>query len=162
MAELENKRDNPGLPLPPPAIFAIVLALSFVLDPLFPLRFLSREAFWQAGMGFVLALAAVGIALWALGEFRRAETHVDPRKPVTHVVTTGPYGLLRNPMYVGFLLLQAGASLVLSLEWGLLLVPVLWLGLHMLAVGREERYLSAKFGKVYEDYRGRVRRWGLF
>lgn len=156
------KRDNPGLIMPPPVFLGIAIALALVLDWVAPIEFLPPGYGLWFWVGWVLAIAAIALAVWGQNEFRRAGTNVNPEKPATTVVTSGPFGFVRNPMYAGFMLLLAGVSLVGNLEWGLLLVPALWLSVHYLVVRREERYLAAKFGETYEAYRRRVRRWGLF
>jgi protein-S-isoprenylcysteine O-methyltransferase Ste14 len=46
-----------------------------------------------------------------------------------------------------------------SLEWGILLTPILWLALDRLVVAREEAYLAAKFGESYREYLTQTRRW---
>jgi protein-S-isoprenylcysteine O-methyltransferase Ste14 len=43
--------------------------------------------------------------------------------------------------------------------WISLLAPVSLATIHVTAVRREERYLSEKFGREYNDYRARVRRY---
>lgn len=155
-------RDNPGLMMPPPVLLGIAIALALVLDWAAPIAFLPSGYGVLFFAGWVLAIAAIALAVWAQNEFRHAGTNVNPDKPATTVVTSGPFALVRNPMYLAFQLLLAGVSLVGNLEWGLLLIPALWLSVHYLVVKREERYLAAKFGATYEDYRRRVRRWGLF
>jgi len=57
------------------------------------------------------------------------------------------------------LLLQLGLSLIFDLEWGIVLLPMLWLALDRIIVAREERYLLARFGAPYADYLGHSRRW---
>jgi len=75
-----------------------------------------------------------------------------------HLVDTGPYAVVRHPMYAGALILIAGIPLGLGSWWGLvpaaLLVPLLaW------RLTREETFLIANLAG-YADYRGRVR-WRL-
>ena len=72
-----------------------------------------------------------------------------------HVIDSGPYALVRHPMYAGALVMIAGIPLALGSWWGLipaaLLVPVLvWRLL------REETFLAANL-PGYDAYRGRVR-----
>lgn len=157
-----TETDNPGLPLPPPVWFGLAVVLAIALEWLAPLHFLalgSNLLFWT-GVG--CGALAVMLVVWAAGEFRRAGTNVNPARPATQLVASGPFAYLRNPMYVSFLLLLAAFSLAGGLEWGLLLIPLLGLTLHYLVIVREERYLAAKFGEPYDAYRRRVRRWGVF
>ena len=67
--------------------------------------------------------------------------------------------MTRNPMYLGLMLGYVGITLIASLDWGLLTLIPLALTLHYGVVLREERYLTAKFGKPYTDYLARTRRW---
>ena len=72
-----------------------------------------------------------------------------------HVIDSGPYAVVRHPMYAGALVMIAGIPLALGSWWGLipaaLLVPVLvWRLL------REEIFLAANL-PGYDAYRGRVR-----
>jgi protein-S-isoprenylcysteine O-methyltransferase Ste14 len=49
--------------------------------------------------------------------------------------------------------------LFLSNLWVVLLVPVTWTTIYLIAIRHEEAYLERKFGIVYLDYKGAVRRW---
>jgi protein-S-isoprenylcysteine O-methyltransferase Ste14 len=71
------------------------------------------------------------------------------------VIETGPYGLVRHPMYAGALVLLAGIPLALGSFWGLLaLVP--FTGVIAWRLLDEEAFLSREL-PGYEAYRGRVR-----
>jgi protein-S-isoprenylcysteine O-methyltransferase Ste14 len=96
---------------------------------------------------------------WCLLLFARAETGLLPGQSTTRLLTSGPYRLSRNPLYVGLLVLYAGCALVAGALVPLLLLPVAWAGLHWGAVRPEERYLTAALGAPYAEYRHRVRRW---
>ena len=83
--------------------------------------------------------------------------------PPEQLVTSGPYALTRNPMYLGHLIFLAGLSLTLRslLSTALTLATALWFHARVL---RDERRLVARFGEPYRDYATRVKRWipGLF
>ena len=82
-----------------------------------------------------------------------------PIKPSTALVVSGPYRLMRNPMYLGMLCVYIAAALWFGVVWALLLVPVVVLAVQRLAIAKEERYLEQKFGDAYRQYRTHVRRW---
>lgn len=74
------------------------------------------------------------------------------------LVTTGAYGVVRNPIYssVTFFILPAVA--LLSLTWVYFIVSVfLYMGV-MIFIGEEEKQLTRAFGKEYEAYLSRVDR----
>ncbi len=96
---------------------------------------------------------------WALLSMARHRTGLLPGAATVTVIDTGPFGLSRNPLYVGLLALSAGLALLAGSLWALLLLPLEWALLRWGAVLPEERYLTSKFGTSYVDYTRRVRRW---
>ncbi len=91
--------------------------------------------------------------------FRTAGTPVPARKPTTAIVRTGPYRFSRNPIYLAFSLLQLGIALWVN-SWWLVATLAAAIGIiHYVVVPREERYLEARFGTEYLNYKGSVRRW---
>jgi protein-S-isoprenylcysteine O-methyltransferase Ste14 len=109
--------------------------------------------------GGVLIVMAISLLGASLSRFRRAGTHVETWKPSSALVTSGPYRLTRNPIYVAFLLAFLGLACALDNIWFAVLWPVLALVLDLGVVRREERYLEAKFGEDYRTYCRGVRRW---
>ena len=88
-----------------------------------------------------------------------AGTNVNPSRPATTIVSSGPFRFTRNPLYVGVTLIFGGLTLAFNTWWGfIVLVPVL-ITMHFGVVLREERYLERKFGEPYRQYRSRVRRY---
>lgn len=154
--------DNAGLILPPPLFLAIALAGAIALDFLIPIAFVPLWHVASLSAGVVLIALALGLAFWGEHTFKRHNTDVRPWKPTSRIVETGPFAYVRNPIYVGFVLVLIGVGFAAALEWALILAPVLWIALHFLVVRREEDYLTRKFGGVYTAYLTKVRRWGLF
>ncbi|HEV2246497.1 MAG TPA: methyltransferase [Terriglobia bacterium] len=74
-------------------------------------------------------------------------------------VANGPYRYVRNPMYVGGLLLLAGFGLYEHLISILLMALVLLLVVHVMVIFYEESTLRKLFGATYEDYCGSTARW---
>jgi protein-S-isoprenylcysteine O-methyltransferase Ste14 len=149
--------DRAGVWIPPPVIYIAGFLGGVALEAAFPI----------AGLSLTLALVAgfVGVAIWlaldgsAMLLFRRARTSMVPIKPTTAVVTSGPYRITRNPMYLGMAFLYVGLALLLGVIWSLALLPVVLFVVDRHVIAREERYLEAKFGEEYREYKKRVRRW---
>jgi protein-S-isoprenylcysteine O-methyltransferase Ste14 len=74
------------------------------------------------------------------------------------VITTGPYAIVRHPMYLGTLFYIAGTSLVLGSWWGLIAAPILAL-LFGIRIGIEEKALRTGL-EGYDDYARQVH-WRL-
>lgn len=151
---------GPQLPLPPPVLLLIALVAAVILEWA-PLQFLAPPGGFslQVIIGALVIAGSLGLVWGAVRTFLREGTNVVPTRPALKIVTDGPYRFTRNPMYLGMVLFLLGISLVFSLEWGIILTPVLWLAFDRLIVAREEVYLAGKFGPDYQALRDQTRRW---
>ena len=113
-----------------------------------------------------LPLVAAGVAVTAAGELIRlwgvhhigaiSRTRSDRLGPL---VDTGPFALVRNPLYVGNILLWVGFALSARLVWLAPLAAVL-LGAEYHAIVRwEEHLLASRLGDAYRAYAANVPRW---
>lgn len=149
--------DNAGVVIPPPAFYLAGFGIGLVLEAVAPIEGLSNPA--------KAILGVAGIVLWlafggrAVATFLRARTGIIPVRPATVLVTSGPYRLTRNPMYVGFALLYAGLAIWLDVIWAVIALPLVLLVVDRYVIAREEHYLDRRFGEEYLRYRARVRRW---
>lgn len=158
MPDSTPRADHPGVVIFPPLLFVSCLLTGQLLHWLWPV-----PAFIPWLPRVVLAgLALVVAAVFGIGgarALRGAGTNVSPHRPTTAIVSGGIYRYTRNPLYVALLSVYTAVSLLANTLWPfalwLVLVPVLVNGI----VAREERYLEAKFGQPYLDYKARVRRW---
>ena len=111
-------------------------------------------------------LIAAGVAVTVAGELIRlwgvrhigaiSRTRSDRLGPL---VATGPFALIRNPLYVGNILIWVGFALSARLVWLAPLI-VLLLGAEYHAIVRwEESLLVSRLGEAYRDYAARVPRW---
>ena len=88
-----------------------------------------------------------------------AGTNVNPGRPTTAIVTSGPFRFSRNPLYLSLTLLYFGLILAFNTWRGIILLVPLLIIMHFGVVLREERYLEQKFGDEYRDYKARVARY---
>ena len=89
----------------------------------------------------------------------RHRANILPHRAATALITSGPFAVSRNPIYLGNVLLTVGLALAVNNAW---LLPAAGLGaflLATLAIGREETHLEAVFGSRFEAYKRRISRW---
>jgi protein-S-isoprenylcysteine O-methyltransferase Ste14 len=158
----DNAHDTAGVIAPPPLIALAAVLVGLALDWLAPAYVVSLLLSLQTRIALGLLLIVLGLllAFGGMRSFVRAKTNVNPYKPSLTLTTTGVYAYLRNPMYVGLGLLVAGIGIALASDWTLVMLVAGAVVIHVGVVKREERYLSAKFGAPYRQYRDRVPRYG--
>lgn len=145
--------------VPPPVVALIVAAAMWIAASHVPPLGVSASIRTIVAIG--LLAAGVGFDIAGLVSFRRAGTTVNPMRPAatSALVSSGVYGVTRNPMYLGLLLILVAWAVYLSSFW-LLLGPLAFvLYMNRFQIGPEERALSARFGDDYAAYRVKVRRW---
>jgi len=83
--------------------------------------------------------------------------------PPERLVSTGPYGLTRNPMYLGHIIFLIGLTLTLRSWLAALMTIGTTIWFHLRVVGDEQK-LVQRLGQPYSDYLNKVKRWipGLF
>jgi protein-S-isoprenylcysteine O-methyltransferase Ste14 len=147
------------LKVPPMALALIFAAAMWVVSVYTPS--LTMAIPWRSVLAVAVASAGVAFALAAVRAFRRANTSVNPTKPeaTSTVVAAGVYGVSRNPMYVGLLLVLTGWAIFLCHELTLLFLPAFVAYMNRFQIAPEERALSARFGSAYATYKRSVRRW---
>ncbi len=159
---MSQARDTAGVIAPPPLLALAAVALGLLLDWLLPAYVVTVLLPFSVRIviGALMMAAGFALALPAVFAFRRADTHVEPWKPSSALVTGGVYRYLRNPMYVGATLLLAGFAVLFASDWTLVTTIGFALVVHFGVVKREERYLEAKFGEAYRAYKRQVPRYG--
>lgn len=110
--------------------------------------------------GFLIAALGEGVRFWGVS-IAGSETRTTGTVGGTYLITNGPFAYVRNPLYVGNMLLYAGVGVMsMALFPWLLIVAVVWFYIqYTLIVSKEEEYLSERFGNDFEHYCQRVSRF---
>lgn len=138
---------------------AIVLAFTFsdlLYAMLMPISWLNSPVFAVVGLVLlVLALIWVLVAQLQMGDSWRIG--ID-EKTASPLVQRGLFGISRNPIFLGMLVMLVGMLLTLPTA-ATLMVTILGIILIHIQVRLEEPFLLEKYGDAYRDYQKRVRRW---
>ena len=112
---------------------------------------------WLVGTAcIVVAALTIHATMRAL---RRVATSTNPLDKPTELLTTGPFKLSRNPLYLANILAVLCCAIA-SGSWLALLCPVVCFAvLNWLIIPIEEHTIHHVFGERYEWYCRRVRRW---
>ena len=135
------------------ALIAItLLVLTYYLEDFVGLRIILSNDAIRFSIIAVLSLFGTTIFIWSL-------VSLPPKDRGMHLVTTGAYKYFRHPLYAAFLLfLNVGFAFLLNnliyLIWALTLFPV-W----SMNVRSEEKSMADTFGKAYEEYCQKTRRF---
>jgi protein-S-isoprenylcysteine O-methyltransferase Ste14 len=106
---------------------------------------------WRAGIGLVCFTLGLGLAIWARVHIGRNWGPPMTQKDEPELVTSGPYRLVRHPIYSGILAAGLGTAVALSWWW---LIAVALAGVYILYSAKiEERYLTDQFPDDYPDYK---------
>jgi protein-S-isoprenylcysteine O-methyltransferase Ste14 len=110
---------------------------------------------WRAGFGLALFALGLGFAVWARVHIGRNWGTPMSRKNEPELVTSGPYHLVRHPIYSGVLLAGVGTAVALSWFW---LIAVALAGVYFVySATVEERTMAEQFPESYAAYRHSTR-----
>ncbi len=129
-----------------------------------PLALLRRGPQVETGvfayLAFPLWLIGAAILLWCFWEFvARGHGTPAPIDPPKELVVSGMYRYVRNPMYVGVLLILLGHFVWFKTIWMIVYAVFAFLVVHTFVTLYEEPTLKNKFGAAYERYLQKVPRW---
>ena len=133
---------------------ALFLAVLYLAGPVPP---------WALLTGLFLVALGQGIRFWAAGSILR---YRGEQVGAQQLVTWGPYGLVRNPLYIGNGLIGAGWGMMAGWSAFFLFLLAFILLYGVVIVPWEETYLRQRFGVEYEEYVSRTgrffpRKWTL-
>ena len=134
-------------------IFLIAIVLHSI--PRIPLPWLYLQlwpsGYWSFWMGAALTVAGLLFAVWAREHLGRNWSRSVTIKRGHELITTGPYAVVRHPIYTGILIGFLGMAIAISQVRGfivfVLIFLVFWVKLRM-----EEEWMRSQFGETYATY----------
>ena len=154
-----QKKDHPGVYIPPPLIYVAFFFLSVALQKVVPLNTFLLQTAMAVTAGWLLLIAGILVLLPALWKFFVSKNTLITIKPAHSLQTAGIYAFTRNPMYLGLMLLYSGIGFFKGNWWTFIVIPLLIITVQVCIISKEEHYLQRAFGNVYLQYKKKVRRW---
>lgn len=136
-------------------VLIFLVAIVLLSTTRIPLRWLYRPL-WQQGLwpfwvGAVITIGGLLFAVWAREHLGRNWSRSVTIKQDHELITTGPYSVLRHPIYTGILVGFFGTAIAISEVRGFvtlaLIFVVFWVKLSM-----EEKWMHSQFGETYAAY----------
>jgi protein-S-isoprenylcysteine O-methyltransferase Ste14 len=128
----------------------VVLAVILVRLGVFRAHGGENTEAWRTALGLVLFGSGLAFAIWARVHIGRNWGTPMTQKDEPELVTSGPYHLVRHPIYSGIILAGIGTAVALSWVW---LVPIGLAEIYFLyAATVEERQLARRFPVDYPAY----------
>ena len=132
-------------------INGLVMFLATIILAIFPAVF-----FRKYSSGAINIFAEIfGITFILLGQLIRVSARgfkSDNSKNGSGLVKAGPYSLVRNPMYLGIILIGFGAVLMFFRPWAIIIFLCFFAVRYVLLIHKEERKLKLLFSKEYANY----------
>lgn len=134
---------------------AIVIVFVVLLARVFGVHDAAVHAAALAAVGTAIFLAGIGLAVWARIYLGRNWGMPMTEKDEPELVTSGPYSLVRHPIYSGILLATVGTALATNVYW---LLTSVALGAYFLYAAKvEEALMERTFPAAYPSYRARTK-----
>lgn len=143
----------------PPILIVLAVGVAVLLGVFVPLPWPGLDDRPARVVGIALGVAGLALVIWAIVKLRQHETAVMPNERSSVLVTSGPFRWVRNPIYLGDVLIFMGVAEVTKNIWFVILGLVFAMLVTWLSVLPEERHLEARFGDDYRAYKARTRRW---
>ncbi len=125
---------------------------------IFALLYFAKPMWHTVAVGIPFIVIGELLRIWAVG-YAGASTRARTLGAARDLVTTGPYGYVRNPLYLGNFLLSLGVCLVANVYWLVAILIVGYFFQYLPIIALEEAYLLESCGTVYQVYREQVPRF---
>ncbi|KPK88299.1 MAG: hypothetical protein AMJ88_19250 [Anaerolineae bacterium SM23_ 63] len=141
----------------PPSYLLVAIILILFLHFIFPVAKIIKIP-WNL-IGLLPLVLGIAMNLVADNAYKRYQTTVKPFQESHALITDGAYRLSRHPMYLGFVLILIGVSLLLGSLSPYIVIIVFAILMEIVFIRVEESMLEEKFQQEWKEYKSKVRRW---
>jgi protein-S-isoprenylcysteine O-methyltransferase Ste14 len=106
--------------------------------------------------GLLITCTGLGFAVWARVHLGKFWSGLPAIRMDHRIIRTGPYRIVRHPIYTGLLTGIAGTAIATGLLWVICLTGIILL-VFTLKIRMEEHFLQEEFGEEYAQYKREVR-----
>jgi len=143
-------------PIPVGTLIGSII-LAYFLDKHLPLIEIVPAPYNRSGW-ILVAIGIVSLFISLYTHISSKTTILPGEKPST-LITRGLFRFSRNPIYVMDVIIATGVAVILGSLIAFIAPLLCFLVLNFLVIPFEEKNLRNRFGKEYENYTNRVRRW---
>jgi protein-S-isoprenylcysteine O-methyltransferase Ste14 len=140
-------------------VVPLVVAVGLLWGDRIPITILNERVFpwapWEFWAAAFVTASGLLFTVWARAHLGRNWSGVVTIKEGHELIDTGPYALVRHPIYTGLLVAIVGTALARG-EWRGVLAVLISCAALWRKLGLEERWMIERFGEQYAAYRGRV------
>ena len=136
-------------------VLAFLIAITLLAIPRIPLRWLNVQLWpsglWPFWLGAAITVAGILFAVWAREHLGRNWSRSVTIKKDHELISTGPYAVVRHPIYTGILAGFLGMAIAVCQVRGFLALAVMFLALWV-KLRMEEKWMRSQFGETYASY----------
>ena len=158
----ENVKANQRMEPAGPRLLRLALmlcALALLTFPVLPFPWLNQRfrppGPWGFWVGAVVTAAGLLFSVWGRRYLGTNWSRSVTLKQDHELITSGPYSVVRHPIYTGLLAALLGSAIAVGQWRGLLAVALVFIALWR-KLRLEEEWMRAQFGDAYETYSRRV------
>ena len=141
----------------PTTYLLIALILILLLHFVYPIDSILTRPWNLAGL--IPLLLGIILNLLADQALKQHNTTVKPFQESNALIVDGVYGITRHPMYLGFMLILIGVSLLLGTLSPYVVVTIFAVFVEFVFIQQEEEMLEDSFQEKWVQYKSKVRKW---
>jgi len=137
----------------------LIVGFGLMINPRFAAGEFAKPVFYSTALfdaGLAITILGLAFTVWARVHLGRLWSGAVTLKEGHQLIRSGPYGIVRHPIYTGLVVASAGTALARG-TIGAIVGLVLIIGVCLIKIRVEERLMTEQFPDAYRDYRREVR-----